>query len=84
MVGGTLTSSTAITTAVVAIATAIAGVAVAAGLPLSKDLQDHIITLITVLTPVVVAGIAWLHHSHAKIVAAERANNTSSAARVNV
>ena len=79
-----MTSTKAITATVVAIATAIAGVAVSAGLPLSKDLQDHVLTLITILTPVVVGAFAWLHHSHAKIAAAKEANNASSSARVNL
>lgn len=77
-----MTSGNALTATVVAIAAAIAGVLVAAGLPLSKDLQDHILTLITVGTPAVLGVIAWLHHSHAKIVAAREANGP--AARVNL
>ncbi len=79
-----MTSSASITAAVVAIITAIAGVLVAAGLPLSKDLQDHIITLITVATPALLATIAWLHHSHAKVAAAQAANNASTTASVNI
>ena len=75
-------SGKAITATVVAIASAIAGVIVAAGLPLSKDLTDHVMILISVTTPVVVLGISWLHHSHAKVVAAEKANGP--AARVNL
>lgn len=79
-----MTSGKAITGTVVAIATAIIGLAVSAGLDMSKDLQDHILVLITVLTPTVVGALAWLHHSHAKIAAAREANSTSSAARVNL
>lgn len=77
-----MTSNSAIATTVIAIAAAIIGVVVAAGLPLSKDLQDHILTLITVATPAVLGVVAWLHHSHAKIVAAREANGP--AARVNL
>jgi hypothetical protein len=63
-------STKAITAVVVAIITAVLGVVVAAGLPLSKDLQDHVIALITVLTPAVIGGIAWIHHNHTKVAAA--------------
>jgi hypothetical protein len=56
------TNSKAITASVVAIATAVLGIVVAAGLPLSKSLTDSIIQAITVITPVAVIG--WLHHHH--------------------
>lgn len=79
-----MNSTAAIGATVIAIVTAILGVVVAAGLDLSKDLQDHVLTLITVAVPAVIAGIAWLHHNHAKVLAAREANNTSSAARVNL
>lgn len=79
-----MTSSNAISATVVAIAAAVAGVLVAAGLPLSKDLTDHILTLITVATPALIGVIAWLHHSHAKVAAATAANNASSTASVNI
>jgi hypothetical protein len=82
--GGSVTSSKALTAQIVAIAAAIIGVAVTAGLDLSKDLQDHILTLITVLTPAIIGGISWANHNHAKVAAAREANNASSAARVNV
>lgn len=77
-----MNSNAAITATVVAIVTAIIAVAVSAGLDLSKDLQDHILTLITVATPAVLGVIAWLHHSHAKVAAAREANGP--AARVNL
>jgi len=60
----------AITSAVVAIATAIIGVLVAAGLDLSKDLTDQIIILISVVTPAVIVVIGWLHHNSAKVAVA--------------
>src|SRR5438067_789903 len=50
----------------VAIASAIIGVIVAAGLPLSKDLTDHIVTLITVLAPVVLAADAHIRNGRAQ------------------
>jgi hypothetical protein len=75
-------SNQAIAASVVAIAAAIIGVLVSAGLPLSKDLQDHILTLITVATPAILAVIAWVHHSNAKVEAARQAGVDQ--ARVNV
>ncbi len=51
---------------VVAIAGAILGVAVAAGLPLSKDLQDSIIDLITVLAPLLLVGDAAIRHGRSR------------------
>jgi hypothetical protein len=67
------TSQKALAAQISAIVFAIAGVLVAAGLPLSKDLTDHIITLVTVVTPVAIAAFSWLHSNHAKIVAAREA-----------
>lgn len=62
-----MTTNAALVTTIVAISTAVIGVLVAAGLSLSKDLQDHIITLITVATPALIGLIAWLHHNSAKV-----------------
>lgn len=64
------TTSKAITTAVVALVTALVGIIVAAGLPLSHDLTDAIIQFFTVATPIALAVIGWLHHSTAQIKAA--------------
>jgi hypothetical protein len=59
-----------ITTAqLIAIVGAILGVAVAAGLPLSKDLQDSIITLVTVLAPLVIVGDATIRHGRSRALA---------------
>lgn len=77
-----MTSTKALTASVVAVVTAILGVITAAGLPLSKDLTDQIIILITALTPICVASFAWLHQNHAKIVAAREAPKEIT--RVNV
>ena len=56
-----------ITTAqMVAIAGAVIGVAVAAGLPLSKDRQDAIIQLISVLAPLLVVGDAAIRHGRSR------------------
>lgn len=78
-----MTNTDAVTATVAALVAAIIGVAVAAGLDLSKDLQDHIITLITVATPIVVLVIAWIRHSNAKETAAktlaDSKNNITSA-----
>jgi hypothetical protein len=66
----TFSDRQAITAAVVAIASAILGVLVAAGLDLSRNLTDHIIALITVVTPAVLVVIGWLHHNSAKVAVA--------------
>jgi hypothetical protein len=59
-----------ITTAqIVALAGAILGVIAAAGLPLSKELQDSIITLITVLAPLVIIGDAHIRHGRSRALA---------------
>ena len=50
----------------VAIAGAVIGVAVAAGLPLSKALQDSIIQLITVLAPLLLIGDATIRHGRSR------------------
>lgn len=62
--------SAAITATVVSVVTAVIGLIVAAGLPLSKDLTDHIVILITVVTPVVIGVIGLLHRNSAKVQAA--------------
>jgi hypothetical protein len=49
----------------IALGGAILGVAVAAGLPLSQELQDKIINLITVLAPILIAGDAVVRHGRA-------------------
>jgi hypothetical protein len=53
----------------VAIVGAILGVAVAAGLPLSKDLQDSIVTLVTVLAPLIIVGDAHIRHGRSRALA---------------
>jgi protein-S-isoprenylcysteine O-methyltransferase Ste14 len=58
------TNSKAITAAVVAIASAVLGIIVAAGLPLSKELTSSIIQAVTVITPVALVFIGLLHHHH--------------------
>lgn len=65
-----MSNEKAITATVVTIASAFLGVIVAAGLPLSRNLTDHILVLITVVTPAVVGLVGWLHHSGAKVIAA--------------
>lgn len=51
---------------IVAIVGAIIGVAVAAGLPISQDLQNQIIGLVTVLAPVLVVGDAAIRHGRSR------------------
>lgn len=51
---------------VVAVVGAVLGVLVAAGLDISKDLQDAIISLITVLAPVLIAGDALIRHGRSR------------------
>jgi hypothetical protein len=54
---------------IVALAGAILGVIAAAGLPLSNELQDSIITLITVLAPLVIIGDAHIRHGRSRALA---------------
>lgn len=64
------TTGKAIAAAIAAVASALIGVLVAAGLHVRPELRDSIITFITVTTPFVVVLIGWLHHAHAKVIAA--------------
>jgi hypothetical protein len=50
----------------VAIAGAVIGVAVAAGLDISKDLQDRIIQLVTVLAPLLIIGDGVIRHGRSR------------------
>jgi prolipoprotein diacylglyceryltransferase len=50
---------------IIAIVGAIIGVAVAAGLNISKDLQDSIIRLVTILAPVLIVGDGVVRHGRA-------------------
>jgi predicted MFS family arabinose efflux permease len=72
-----MTSTRAITAQAVTTFLAIVGVATAAGLPLSADLTDRIVTLITVDLPIALAAISWMHHNHARIVAARETRSPS-------
>ncbi len=54
----------------ITIASATVGVIVAAGLPLSKDLQDHILTLITVLAPLFIVSDAHIRNGRSRGVGA--------------
>lgn len=51
---------------IVAVAGAILTVCIAAGLPISKDLQDSIIALATVLAPLLIAGDAVIRHGRSR------------------
>lgn len=51
---------------IVAVVGSILGVLVAAGLDISKDLQDSIIQLVTVLGPVLIAGDAFIRHGRSR------------------
>ena len=51
---------------IVAIAGAVLGVAVAAGLPLSQELETSIIELITVLAPLLLVGDAAIRHGRSR------------------
>jgi hypothetical protein len=64
--GGSLSTPDITQAQWVAIAGAVLGVAVAAGLPLSKDLQDSIIDLITVLAPLLLVGDAAIRHGRSR------------------
>jgi hypothetical protein len=64
--GGSLSTPDITQAQVVAIAGAVLGVAVAAGLPLSKDLQESIIQLITVLAPLLLVGDAAIRHGRSR------------------
>ncbi len=64
--GGALTTPDITPAQIVAIAGAILGVVAAAGLPLSKALQDSIIQLITVLAPLLLVGDATIRHGRSR------------------
>ena len=64
--GGGLSTPDITLAQIVAIVGAILGVAVAAGLPLSKELQDSIIDLITVLAPLLLVGDAAIRHGRSR------------------
>lgn len=53
----------------VAVVGAVIGVLAAAGLPLSTALQDSIITLVTVLAPLVIIGDAHIRHGRSRALA---------------
>ncbi|MGH3091694.1 MAG: hypothetical protein ACRDOG_05105 [Gaiellaceae bacterium] len=54
---------------VIAVVGAVIGVLAAAGLPLSAALQDSIITLVTVLAPLVIIGDAHIRHGRSRALA---------------
>ena len=64
--GGSLSTPDVTPAQIIAIAGAILGVAVAAGLPLSERLQDSIIELITVLAPLLLVGDAAIRHGRSR------------------
>lgn len=64
--GGRLSTPDVTSAQIVAIAGAVLGVVVAAGLPLSRDLQDSIIELITVLAPLLLIGDAAIRHGRSR------------------
>jgi hypothetical protein len=51
---------------IIAVIGAVFGVAVAAGLPLSKELQDSIIQLVTILAPIIIVGDAGIRHGRSR------------------
>ena len=55
---------------IIAVLGAIFAVALAAGLNISKDLQDAIILLVTVLAPVIIGGDAVIRNGRARAAAA--------------
>jgi hypothetical protein len=70
-VGMNMTDAKAITATVVAVATAIIAVIVTyAPNWMTQPQKDSIITLITVVTPVVLGLIGLLHHNTAKVMSA--------------
>jgi hypothetical protein len=56
---------------IAAVATAIIGFAAAAGIPMSNDLQNRLITLVTVGAPVIIAADAYIRNGRARIGAAQ-------------
>ncbi len=54
------------TAQIVAVVGSVLGVLVAAGLDVSKELQDSIISLVTVLGPVLIAGDALIRHGRSR------------------
>ena len=55
----------------IAIVGAIIGVAVAAGLPPSRDLQDRIIQLVSVLAPLLIVGDGIVRHGRSRSLSAK-------------
>jgi hypothetical protein len=51
---------------IIAVIGAVIGVAVAAGLPLSKELQDSIVQLVTILAPIIIVGDAGIRHGRSR------------------
>lgn len=65
-----------ITTAqLVAVAGAVVGVLIAAGLDISKDLQDSVIQLITVLAPLLIVGDGIIRHGRARALSRDDFNS---------
>jgi hypothetical protein len=65
---------------IVAVAGAIVTVLIAAGLPISKDLQDSIIGLATVLAPLLIAGDAVIRHGRSRALINNRPQDIPPAA----
>jgi hypothetical protein len=50
---------------IIAVVGAVVGVLVAGGLPMSQDLQDAIIRLVTVVAPILIIGDSVIRHGRA-------------------
>src|SRR4051812_814914 len=67
---------------IAAVGTAIVGFAAAAGIPMSNDLQDKLIMMVTVGAPVIVAADAYIRNGRARIGAAQVAAAANAVAEV--
>jgi hypothetical protein len=67
---------------IAAVGTAIVGFAAAAGIPMSNDLQDKLITMITVGAPVIIVADAYIRNGRARIGAAQVTAAANAVAQV--
>lgn len=80
MMDTNFTDTKALTSIVITITTALVGLLVTLGIDISNSTQTSLVAFITVITPVVLAVIGWLRHSHAKVQAAALSANPQLAA----
>lgn len=75
---GGFTSAKALAATIGTVLVSFISVLVAAGLHVRPELRDALVNFVTVVTPIAVIVYGWLHHSHAKRVAALYGARTSA------